>query len=100
MDKHFNTAGPGKPAPDYLIDPLTRIDLAEIESLIEQQRYFELVGPPQSGKTSGLLAVRDHLNQQGRYAVIYVSAIAIADAGGGIDDGQQPAGAGAAGVTC
>jgi hypothetical protein len=73
MDKHFNTAGPGKPDLHYLIDPLSRIDLEEIEDLIEQQRYFVLHAPRQTGKTSCLLALRDHLNAAGRYAALYVN---------------------------
>lgn len=73
MDKHFNTAGPGKPELHYLIDPLSRVDLDEIESLIGQQRYFVLHAPRQTGKTSCLLALRDHFNAEGRYAALYVN---------------------------
>ncbi len=73
MDKHFNTAGPGKPELHYLIDPLSRIGLDEIESLIGQQRYFVLHAPRQTGKTTCLLALRDHLNAQGRYAALYLN---------------------------
>jgi hypothetical protein len=73
MDKHFNTAGPGKPHLHYLLDPLQRINLDEIESLIEQERYFVLHAPRQTGKTTCLLALRDHFNAEGRYAALYVN---------------------------
>ncbi len=73
MHKHFNTAGPGIPELHYLIDPLSRIDLVEVESLIEQSRYFVLHAPRQTGKTSCMLALRDHLNADGHYAALYVN---------------------------
>ena len=34
--KHFNTAGPSIEDDHYMINPLARIDLAEVEDLIEQ----------------------------------------------------------------
>lgn len=34
VQKFFNTAGPINPADHYNIDPLSRIDLEELESLI------------------------------------------------------------------
>ncbi|MCU0753818.1 MAG: hypothetical protein MUE46_01680 [Xanthomonadales bacterium] len=85
MDKHFNTAGPGKPELHYLIDPLSRIDLEEIESLIEQHRYFVLHAPRQTGKTSCLLALRDHLNAEGRHAALYVNVEAAQAARSNVD---------------
>lgn len=73
MERHFNTAGPGKPDINYVLDPLTRIDLEEIEMLIAQQRYFVMHAPRQSGKTSCLLALRDRLNEQGDYYCVYAN---------------------------
>lgn len=73
MEKHFNTAGPSTADLHYLLDPLARFDLEDIESLIEQQRYFVLHAPRQTGKTTCLLALRDHLNREGRYAALYVN---------------------------
>lgn len=73
MERHFNTAGPGKPDINYVIDPLTRIDLEEIEMLIAQQRYFVMHAPRQSGKTSCLLALRDYINKQGKYYCVYAN---------------------------
>ena len=63
--KFFNTAGPIKPTIHYNVDPLHRMDLDEIQLLIDQQKYFVLHAPRQTGKTSCMLALRDYLNQQG-----------------------------------
>jgi hypothetical protein len=69
----FNDAGPSKPELNYMIDPLTRLDLAKIERLIAQQRYFVLHAPRQTGKTTCLLALMEHLNRQGDYRVLYAN---------------------------
>ena len=71
--KFFNTAGPIKPEIHYNVEPLSRIDLAEIEQLIAQQKYFVLHAPRQTGKTSCLLALRDYLNEQGDYIAVYAN---------------------------
>jgi hypothetical protein len=57
----------------YYIDPLTRFNLDEILSLIDQRKYFILHAPRQTGKTSCLLALRDYLNAQGDYYAVYVN---------------------------
>ena len=71
--KFFNTAGPIKPEIHYNVDPLHRMDLDEIQLLIDQQKYFVLHAPRQTGKTSCMLALRDYLNQQGVYIAVYVN---------------------------
>ena len=73
MERFFNTAGPQKPEDNYTIDPLRRLDLEEVTTLIRQQRYFVLHAPRQTGKTSCLLALRDYLNRQGDYICIYAN---------------------------
>lgn len=73
VPKFFNPAGPIKPDIHYNIDPLTRIDLEELESLIYQQKYFVLNAPRQTGKTSCLLALRDYLNARGEFYVVYAN---------------------------
>ena len=72
MERFFNTAGPQTPQA-YTIDPLTRIDLDDVLTLIRQQRYFVLHAPRQTGKTSCLLALRDYLNSQGEYIAVYAN---------------------------
>lgn len=51
MPRQFNTAGPSKPGSHYMLDPLGRIDVEEIQSLIDAERYFILHAPRQTGKT-------------------------------------------------
>ncbi|MDR0940267.1 MAG: AAA-like domain-containing protein, partial [Mediterranea sp.] len=73
ISKYFNTAGPIKPESHYNVDPLSRFDLEEIETLIDQEKYFVLHAPRQTGKTSCMLALRDYLNEQGKYYAVYVN---------------------------
>ena len=73
VPKFFNTAGPIQPDIHYNIDPLTRIDLEELESLIYQRKYFVLHAPRQTGKTSCLLALRDYLNTRGEFYAVYAN---------------------------
>ena len=71
--KFFNTEGPMKPDIHYCIPPLTRWNLSEILTLIEQQKYFVVHAPRQTGKTTCLLALQEYLNQQGAYRAIYAN---------------------------
>jgi len=69
--RFFNTAGPVDPARHYCLSPLARLDLERVLMLIQQQKYFVLHAPRQTGKTSSLLALRDHLNSTGLYRCVY-----------------------------
>lgn len=71
--RFFNTAGPVNCADHYCISPLKRGNLDEILFLIEQKKYFVLHAPRQTGKTSCLLALMRYLNEQGRYACLYMN---------------------------
>ncbi len=73
MEKHFNTAGPSKAHLHYQIDPLSRVDLATLQSLIQQERYFVLHAPRQTGKTTCLLALRDALNAGSEFHAVYAN---------------------------
>jgi hypothetical protein len=73
MERFFNTAGPVKCDIHYCLPPLERWDLDEIRTLIDQQKYFVLHAPRQTGKTSCLLALMDFLNAEGRYRALYVN---------------------------
>ena len=73
MELFFNNAGPCIPDDHYMIDPLRRIDHETVEDLIAEKRYFVLHAPRQTGKTSCLLALMHHLNDQGRYQALYVN---------------------------
>ena len=69
--RYFNTAGPVKPEKHYCLPPLQRFDLAGLMDLIDQEKYVVLHAPRQTGKTSSLLALQDHLNSEGRYRSVY-----------------------------
>ena len=72
-ERFFNTAGPMKAEINYCIDPLTRIDWAEIRKLVHDKRYLVLHAPRQTGKTSALLAMMRVLNEEGTYACAYAN---------------------------
>jgi len=71
--KFFNTAGPVNQPEHYKVDPLHRWDLEEIMMLIEQKKYFILHAPRQTGKTSSLLALKEYLNDEGKYLAVYAN---------------------------
>jgi len=69
-EKFFNTAGPVNRPNMYKIDPLTRWDFQEVLRLINNEKYFLLHAPRQTGKTSCLEALATYLNAEGNnYAV-------------------------------
>ena len=70
---HFNTAGPNKDYLHYGIAPLSRINLPELLRLIADERYFVLHAPRQTGKTTCMMALRDHLNASGQYLAVLVN---------------------------
>ncbi|MCY4188646.1 MAG: hypothetical protein OXD30_09200, partial [Bryobacterales bacterium] len=71
--RYFNTEGPVNEGEHYCIDPLARVNLAEILELIARKKYFVLHAPRQTGKTSTLLALQDRLNAEGQYRCLYVN---------------------------
>ena len=71
--KFFNTAGPVNLDCHYKIDPLSRWDMEEILNLIDQNKYFLLHAPRQTGKTSCMLALWDYLNAEGRFYCVYAN---------------------------
>jgi hypothetical protein len=71
--RFFNTEGPVDCARHYCLPPLERLDLGQVRLLIEQQKYFLLHAPRQTGKTTCLLALADYLNREGRYRAVYAN---------------------------
>jgi hypothetical protein len=71
--KHFNTSGPIDRKNHYHIDPLLRIDLKGVQFLIDNQKYFVLHAPRQTGKTSYMLALMKYLNTQAKYKCLYAN---------------------------
>jgi hypothetical protein len=72
-EKYFNTAGPAQESLHYILDPLRRVNYEEITELIDQRKYFVLHAPRQTGKTTSLLAMVKHINEEGRYHCVYVN---------------------------
>ncbi|MDZ4186854.1 MAG: ATP-binding protein [Hydrogenophaga sp.] len=70
-----------------MIDPLVRIDIEDIESLIADKRYFVLHAPRQTGKTTCLLALMQRLNEQTTYRTLYVNIEAAQAARGNVEAG-------------
>ena len=85
--RFFNTAGPVDAVRHYTLPPLSRIDLDDVFMLIEQQKYFVLHAPRQTGKTSVLLALMERLNREGRYHCLYVNIEGAQSARGDVTAG-------------
>jgi hypothetical protein len=71
--KFFNTAGPVKSEKHYLLPPLSRLNEQEVRMLIEQEKYFVLHAPRQTGKTSTMLELAKVLNKEGKYHALYIN---------------------------
>ncbi len=71
--RFFNTAGPIQTDMHYYVPPLERLDFDAVMLMIEQQRYFVMHAPRQTGKTSTLLALMDELNSSGHYRCLYIN---------------------------
>ncbi len=67
MSRFFNTEGPCRPERHYMLPPEARA--GGIRRLVEQERYFILHAPRQTGKTTTLLALLDELRGQGVIAL-------------------------------
>ena len=55
MRRHFNTAGPNNPEVHYTVPAAPRLPAAR--GLIENQGYFVVHAPQQTGKTTTLRAL-------------------------------------------
>jgi AAA domain len=79
MQRVFNTAGPCDPARHYMVPPLPR--LPEAEAIVEQQGYFVVHAPRQSGKTTTLRALARALTEEGACGALHFSCEAGEAAG-------------------
>jgi AAA-like domain len=68
----FNTAGPCKSDIHYLLSSQSR--LPEVVQLIQQQGYFVIHAPRQTGKTTAMLTLAQELTAAGTYTALMVSA--------------------------
>ncbi len=89
MSRFFNTAGPIKENKHYNIPPLGRVDLQDMMRLIDQEKYFVLHAPRQTGKTSYLLALMEHLNKGDQYRCLYVNVERAQAARENVEAGMQ-----------
>lgn len=71
MAKFFNTAGPVNPEKHYYVPH--RFNEKEIRELIDQEKYFILHAPRQSGKTTGIIQLTKMINGEGKYKALYVN---------------------------
>ena len=71
MTRWFNTAGPCKPETHYMLPSVER--LPSIARIIDQEGYFVIHAPRQTGKTTAMLTLAQQLTDQGRYAALMVS---------------------------
>ncbi|MCP4365621.1 MAG: ATP-binding protein [Planctomycetes bacterium] len=85
--KFFNTAGPVRCNKHYCLPPLERFDLEKLLHLIDNERYFILHAPRQTGKTSSLLALMDRLNSEGKYTCLYCNVEMAQAARGDVESG-------------
>ena len=72
-ERFFNTEGPIRAGLHYHVAPLERFDLPQVLGLIEQEKYFVLRAPRQTGKTTALLALMEELNRRGRHRCVYAN---------------------------
>ncbi len=71
MARWFNTAGPCKADIHYMLSPTAR--LPQLQRVIDQQGYFVLHAPRQTGKTTAMIALAKLLTDSGQYAAAMVS---------------------------
>jgi hypothetical protein len=66
----FNTSGPCIPGEHYMLPPERR--LGRLRRLIEDRKYFTLHAGRQTGKTTSLMWLEQHLNDSGRWRALWV----------------------------
>ncbi|MFZ1403947.1 MAG: AAA family ATPase, partial [Anaerolineae bacterium] len=71
MPRWFNTAGPCKPDIHYMLPAAARVPGAR--PLIEQQAYFVIHAPRQTGKTTAMTMLARELTASGRYVAVLLS---------------------------
>jgi hypothetical protein len=79
MKRRFNVAGPCIAERHYMIPAERR--LPEAPGLVDQLGYFVVHAPRQTGKTTALRALAQHLTASGRYAAVLLSCEAAHVAG-------------------
>ncbi|MEM9463229.1 MAG: AAA family ATPase [Myxococcota bacterium] len=70
MRPSFNIAGPCVPEEHYMLPPQRR--LPEVLTLIEEHRYFTMHAGRQTGKTTSLMWLEEHLNAAGNMRALWI----------------------------
>lgn len=71
MAKFFNTTGPCKADKHYMLNPLER--LGDVRKLIDNELYFVVHAPRQTGKTTTLEALAAAITSEGKYTALRFS---------------------------
>ncbi|WP_153188301.1 ATP-binding protein, partial [Candidatus Oscillochloris fontis] len=71
MTRWFNVAGPCRADIHYMLPPTARIP--EVMRLIQQQSYFVLHAPRQTGKTTAMLTLAQELTASGQWTAVLLS---------------------------
>ena len=69
MEKYFNIAGPCFPNRHYMLPALDR--MPEVRRLVEQEMYFVIHAPRQTGKTTAVKALAREINAKGEKVALY-----------------------------
>jgi len=85
--RFFNTAGPINPEIHYYVPH--RLNEIELQQLVDQQKYFILHAPRQSGKTTAMRIYVDQLNATGKYKALYVNVEPAQIARGNVNEGMK-----------
>jgi hypothetical protein len=67
--KIFNVTGPCDPLNHYALPSLPRIP--DVPALIDNEEYFVLHAPHQSGKTTAIMTAVKRINEEGSYYALY-----------------------------
>ena len=70
MARSFNTTGPCIPGEHYMLPPERRLE--RVQQLIEQRKYFTLHAGRQTGKTTSLMWLEQHLASTGRWRAVWI----------------------------
>ena len=73
VELSFNTTGPCCPGMHYMLPPAARLPAKDLKRFVDQELYWVLHAPRQTGKTSVLMAWMKELNESDRAVACYVS---------------------------
>lgn len=71
--KSFNTTGPCRPEMHYMLPPEARLSGVNLQRLIDEELYWVLHAPRQTGKTSFLMSWMRTLNASDQVVACYVT---------------------------